>query len=65
MENVRGYYDKGKIVVDLRCYLPCHLLVSSFIQQEETRMRKIVILAHYKLNFIKEHENLVQDISAE
>ena len=34
MENVRGYYDKGKIVVDLRCYLPCHLLVSSFIQQE-------------------------------
>ena len=30
-----------------------------------TRMRMIVILARYKFYFIKEHENLVQDISAE
>ena len=34
IENIRGYYDNGKIVVNLVCYFPCHLLVNSFIQQK-------------------------------
>ena len=29
---MRGYYDRAKIVVNLGCYFPCHILVSSFIQ---------------------------------
>ena len=34
MQNLCGYYGMGNIVVNLGCFSPCHLLVSSFIQQE-------------------------------
>ena len=30
--NILGYYDRGKIVVNLYCYFSCHLLVGPFIQ---------------------------------
>ena len=29
MENIRGYYDRGKKVINLGCYHGTHLLVSS------------------------------------
>ena len=32
--HIRGYYHRGKIVVNLCCYLQCNFLVSFFIQQK-------------------------------
>ena len=34
VEYILGYYDSGKIVINLACYFPCYLLVGPFIQQE-------------------------------
>ena len=53
-----GYYDRGKIVVNLNR----HLSVSSFIRQEGWD-EKIVILASNKVRFIRVHDNLVYDQS--
>ena len=35
IKNIRGYFDRGKIVVNLGCYYGLRLLVSSFIYKDE------------------------------
>ena len=44
-QNIRGYYDGGKIVINLGCYHEYHLLVS-WVGGEG-----VVILASYKFPF--------------
>ena len=58
--DIRGYYDRKKIVVNLACQHGTNLLVSSFIQYERRGLREgIVHLARCVFHFIREHENLV------
>ena len=40
MYNIRGYHDKGKVIVNFGCYFPCHLLGSSYIKYEGWRWGK-------------------------
>ena len=66
MWNIRGYYDRGKIVGNIS------LFPLSFISQFVNAVgvvgnlatgEVIVILARCKFHFIREHENLVSDPS--
>ena len=62
MYNIRGYYDRGKIVVNL---VPTwNSFIGQFVHPIEGFGRGgIVNLALCKFHFIVEHENLMQDPS--
>ena len=32
----RGYYDRENLIVNLGCYIVPHLLVSSFVQKDDS-----------------------------
>ena len=55
MYNIRGYYDRGKIVI----YWSVRLSSRSGGDWVKRGMGWIVILASYKLYFIRVHDNMV------
>ena len=54
-QNIREYYKTGKIFVNLGCYVPCLILVSSFILKKRNGWGRgvSVILARYTFHFIR------------
>ena len=59
MYNIRGYFDRGKIFINIGCYI--YLLISSIIQ-EGRKLGKgwgIIILARNEFYLIRVHGNLM------
>ena len=60
MKNIRGYYDRGKVFVNLGCYFPL-LFIGQFVHPVGGEVTGwVVILARYAFYFIRKNDNLVK-----